>query len=515
MNRLLARMTAFVLVLLLAASVAAAAQSAAGVVFHDIDRDGIRSPNEPGIRGVRVSNGRDITTTDADGRYSISADDDTIIFVIKPRGWMPPLDSNNLPKFYYIHKPNGSPALRYKGVDPTGPMPESVDFPLYPNEEPDRFQMLMLGDTQPYNQQQVYHLNRDIVQELAGVDAAFGVILGDIVGDNLSLYDSLVPAMGLVGIPWFNVKGNHDTNYDGVPDQDLIDETFERVFGPAYYSFEYGPVHFVVLNNPYFVRPTGYEARLNSRQMAFLRSDLRLLPQDQFVVLLMHIPIDQMKDRDQIYRLLEDRPNTLSFSAHTHTHYHLFIGEQQGFNAPKPHHHVVNVTSCGSWWNGWPDDRALPISTMSDGAPNGYSIVTFDVDTYSIKYKAAGRPADYQMRIHAPDLVKAADANATTVYANVFAGSEKSVVDMRLGDSDEWVKMRKVEQKDPHYERLKELQADLKTKGYGSLPNAGNCKHLWCAELPADPAPGVYMLQVRTTDMFGQTYTGRQVIYVE
>lgn len=514
MRKLLTTTTAVLLITALALAAAAAAQFATGVVYHDIDRDGKRGSGEPGIENVRVSNGRSVTTTDAEGRYRLAVDDDTIVFVIKPRGWMTRLDASNVPRFYYIHKPKGSPALRFKGVDPTGPLPKSVDFPLYPNEEPDRFTALILGDTQPGRQEQVYYLNHDVVAELAGADAAFGVILGDIVGDNLSLYDTLVPGVGLTGIPFYYVKGNHDSNYDGAPDQNLIDETFERVFGPPYYSFDYGPVHFVVINNPYFVREQGYEARLGMRQMAFLRSDLRLVPRDQLVVLMMHIPITQMKDQHEVYRLLADRPNTLSFSAHTHTHEHRFVGGEDGWAGPDPHHHVVNVTACGSWWGGWPDELELPHSTMSDGAPNGYSIVTFDNTSYSIRFKAARRPADYQMNIYAPDSVAAADAAKTAVYANVFGGSDKSVVRMRLGDTGEWVTMKRVDEKDPQYERLKQIEGNWKAEGYRGLPNPGVCKHLWRAELPADPAPGAHLINVQETDMFGQVNTGRRVIYI-
>ena len=48
-------------------------------------------------------------STGKGGRYELPIDDDDIIFVIKPRGYMTPVDALNLPRFYYIHKPAGSP----------------------------------------------------------------------------------------------------------------------------------------------------------------------------------------------------------------------------------------------------------------------------------------------------------------------------------------------------------------------------------------------------------------------
>jgi N terminal of Calcineurin-like phosphoesterase len=62
--------------------------------------------------------------TDADGRYTFPIDDESIIFIIKPSGYVVPVDQDLLPRFYYIHQPAASPPnlrLRYRGLDPTGP----------------------------------------------------------------------------------------------------------------------------------------------------------------------------------------------------------------------------------------------------------------------------------------------------------------------------------------------------------------------------------------------------------
>ncbi|MCS6777909.1 MAG: hypothetical protein NZ557_15395, partial [Chthonomonadaceae bacterium] len=193
---------------------------ASGVVFHDRNRNGVRDTGEPGVPGVRVSNQRDVVVTDPEGRYRIPVGDDTILFVIKPRGWMTPTSDTRLPRFYYIHKPAGSPShLRYPGVAPTGPLPASVDFPLYPQREPNRFRVLLFGDTQPRNQQEIDYIAHDVVEGLIGFKAAFGITLGDILFDDLSLFDSLNRTIGLIGIPWYNVLGNHDMNFDAVDDR--------------------------------------------------------------------------------------------------------------------------------------------------------------------------------------------------------------------------------------------------------------------------------------------------------
>lgn len=502
-------------VLLFALIAPAACQDfAQGIVYNDANLNRARDPGEKGIAGVRVSNGRVIVQTDSSGAYRLPVDDDTIIFVTKPRGWMNPVDANNHPKFYYVHKPKGSPPQKYKGVDPTGPLPESVDFPLFKREEPDRFKAIFFGDTQPSSKAAVFTLGHDIVEELVGADAAFGVTLGDVVGDNLALYEDVAAAHGLIGIPWYYVKGNHDTNYDGRPYHHLTAETWARVFGPPYFSFDYGPVHFVVLNNPYYEHDGRYTAELDFRQKLWLRRDLEFVPKDQLIVFMMHIPIHWMLDRAEVFQLFQDRPNTFSISGHTHTLYQVFCGEAHGWKGPQPHHHLINGAACGAWWRGAPDEVGQPHSTGADGTPNGYTIASFDAAAYSFRYKAARRPADYQMNIFAPEEVPSADTGATDVVANVFAGSPMSKIEIKLGDGP-WVEMSRVAEPDPYYLRIKELEDKLtKPLLWRAVQAPGNSAHIWKAKLPAGVPPGTYLIHVRSKDVFGQTDIGRRVIYV-
>jgi hypothetical protein len=163
--------------------------TASGVVFHDRDRDAERDEDEEGIPGVKVSNGREIVATDGDGRYDLPIDDDTILFVINPRGWMTPVNEDNLPRFSFILKPAGSPESRFPGVEPTGPLPDSVDFALRPQAEPEVFLALFFGDTQPRDVKEVEYIAHDVIEPILGeeINASFGVTLGDIVFEDLSV----------------------------------------------------------------------------------------------------------------------------------------------------------------------------------------------------------------------------------------------------------------------------------------------------------------------------------------
>lgn len=479
--------------------------TARGIVFHDLNDNQLRDPGEPGIEGIRVSNGAEIVKTDTDGRYEIPIDDDTILFVIKPRNWATPVNELNLPQFYYIHKPAGSPAdFRFAGVEPTGPLPESVDFPLRKQEEPDKFRAILFGDTQSRNVEEVEYMTHDVIAQVVARDAhgaAFGVTLGDIVFDDLDVFEPHNQAIALIGIPWYNVIGNHDLNFDA-HDDEHSDETFESIYGPSYYSFDYGPTHFMVLDDVTWVGAKDgqrgrYYGGLGERQMEFIRNDLADVPEDQLIVLLMHIPLTGVEDRQELYRLIEQRPAAVSLSAHTHYMEHRLIGEEDGWKGKERHHHIVNVTVCGSWWRGKKDERGIPHATMSDGGPNGYSIMEFDGASYSLQLVPAHRPDSYQMLIHAPEAVTVGEIPTTVVLANVFAASEKDEVFMRVGADSNWKPMEQIRTPDPAYVAEKEREEKLADRDWMDLPSAHATPHMWRGMLPAGLSPGTHLIEIK------------------
>lgn len=497
-------------------------KTAVGYVFDDLNQNRRRDPGEPGIPNVKVSNGRQIVRTDASGKYQISVTDDTIIFVIKPRGWMSPLDRDNLPQFFYIHKPQGSPkTFKFAGVAPTGPLPKSVDFAMNKQDEPNAFKAIMFGDPQPRNVKEVEYIAHDVIEQIIadeGHDASFGVTLGDIVFDDLDVMQPLNQAIALIGIPWYNVIGNHDLNLDA-PNDELSDETFERHYGPSYYSFDHGPTHFLILDDVTWVaahdgQKAHYHAGLGEKQLEFIRNDLAAIPEDQLVVLIMHIPLDGVKDREDLFRLIEQRPATVSLSAHTHYMEHRLLGKENGWKGPERHHHIVNVTVCGSWWRGQPDERGIPHATMSDGAPNGYSIMSFDGSKYGIEFRAAGRPANHQMQIYAPESTTPAELATTVVLANVFGASEFTKCEMRVGDS-KWMSMEQLTMTDPGFLAEAARELALTDRSWTELPRAHATPHMYRAMLPVGLKVGGHRIEIRATERNGRTYTDHRIIWIK
>jgi hypothetical protein len=305
-------------------------------------------------------------------------------------------------------------------------------------------------------------------------------------------------------------------NFEADEDR-LSDETFERVYGPAYYSFDYGKVHFLVLDNVEWSRRDDgrrhYVGNLGKRQLAFVEQDLARVPEDRLVVLSMHIPLNITKDRQNLFRLIEDRPYTISLSGHTHWQAHHFIDKHAGWKGKEPHHHIVNVTVSGSWWRGTKDHRGIPHATMRDGAPNGHSVLTFDGHNATFDFQAAGKPADYQLRVHAPEEVAQAELANTYVYVNVFAGSIKSKVRMRVGPKSKWIELRQTPEKDPWYVAMQQLES--RNKQVQAVNGATVSQHLWKGKLPAKLSSGQHLIEVVTTDMYGREFKGTRIIRVK
>ncbi|GAB3898923.1 calcineurin-like phosphoesterase family protein [Larkinella knui] len=504
------------------AQFAFAQTSAIGTVYNDLNKNRIKDKNETGIANVCVSNGRDVTLTDKSGQWRLPAGDDTGFFVIKPAGYGVPVNADQIPQHYYLHKPNGSPVTKTDGVAPTGPLPGSIDFPLWQQKEENRFSAFLFGDPQVRGITEVNYVMHDVVEECLGTPAKFGISLGDIVADDPNLFAEVNAGIGQIGVPWYTTFGNHDFNR-GATDDRFSDETFERFYGPSSYAFEYGQVAFIVLKNIYFTPDGKYKAHFVESQLDFVRNYLTHVPENKLVVMVMHAPVVICDNRKALFQLIEKRPNLFSVSGHSHTMAHLFVGEKWGWTGAKPHHHFINATVCGSWWAGLKDELGIPHATMNDGAPNGYSMLTFNGNQYSIRFKAARRPADYQMNIYLPDEQPKTAWDTTHVLVNVFAGSPRSKVEMQLAGQTDWIPLQITPLGDPAVATMHRLSPYLDATVDGTkLDNVLGWKmdepeisyHIWRGAMPKNLPTGTHRITVRTTDQFGQTDTAHRIFRV-
>ena len=177
-------------------------------------------------------------------------------------------------------------------------------------------------------------------------------------------------------MPFFYVFGNHDMDTD-VRTNDYSKRSFKERFGPTYYAFDRGKIHYVVLDDVFFLaRSYLYAGYLEERQLRWLEQDLASVPAGSTVVVCLHIPTwscaarrgewgkeqtnKVLNNRRALYKLLEPyRAHILSAHEHYNENY-----------TPVPHvfEHVHAPLSTLFW--------QTPLSM--DGIPAGYAVYEAD-----------------------------------------------------------------------------------------------------------------------------------------
>ncbi|HYC28885.1 MAG TPA: calcineurin-like phosphoesterase C-terminal domain-containing protein, partial [Chitinophagaceae bacterium] len=307
-----------------------------------------------------------------------------------------------------------------------------------------------------------------------------GITVGDIVWDELKLFDEYNKAVAQMNIPFFQCLGNHDMDYRKGGDE-TSDDTFQLTYGPTYYSFNRGQVHYVVMDNVrYLGKERDYDGWVQQNQLDWLQKDLQFVPKDKLIVLCLHIPVHSgTKNRDALYALLEDRQVHI-MSGHTHYNVNALNGNIYEHN---------HGTVCGAWWTG---------AICEDGTPNGYGIYKVKGTDLSWHYQSTGQTADHQMRI----------------YATEYSGTEKQVVVNVWNADPAWKTEYWVDgvSKGP-LEQFEGFDNDAYKSMLGpELPKPRGfaepkkTKHLFKAIIPS----GGKEVKVVVTDRFGKQFTNVQ-----
>jgi hypothetical protein len=340
-------------------------------------------------------------------------------------------------------------------------------------------------------------------------DITFGVTLGDVTGDRPDFFGPVSRVISQIGLPWYNVKGNHDRNYD-TDDHRFSSEAFEAFYGPATYAFNYGRVHFIVLDNIiHSLNDAGraqYTGGLTETQLQFIENDLKQVPTDRLIVLMMHIPIFneggetfRLADRDRLFAALSKFPHTLSVSGHTHYIKQHFFFFYESWKGEQAHHHLNMGAICGDWWKGVVDQYNLPGAMMRDGSPQGYFVLRFTGNKYLYDYRTVHYSAPEQISLY---------VQGDTLYANFFVGNKFSRLRYRINGS-EWQPMEMTFEYDPLFASIRQRWDDTEKLPGKTPSNPAISAHLWKARLKT---PGQCIIEVMATDMHGRTFIEKAVI---
>lgn len=359
-------------------------------IFNPIRVRGRVLSNGQGIRGVAVSDGRMVAQTNSSGEFElISGTDRDFIFVSLPAG-------------YEIQKQANGSASFFQKIDPTK-SEQNISFDLKKSANSDEnHHFLLLSDTQiqdAYEADQLLTVAApDVQKTIAALNDPniFGIGCGDLVFDKLELFKEYNQSIQMYDIPFFQVVGNHDMDFGGRSDATTTG-TFKGHFGPTYYSWNRGEVHYVVLDDVFYLGVgTKYIGHIPEEQLAWLEQDLKLVEKGKTVVVSLHIPsytgaVTRYPDRDtlggtvsnreHLYRMLEGY-NAHLMSGHTHFNDNMISGHV---------YEHCHGTVCGAWWSG-------PI--CFDGTPNGYAIYESKGSELQWKYKGTGLDINEQFRLY-------------------------------------------------------------------------------------------------------------------
>ncbi|MEP6493301.1 MAG: metallophosphoesterase [bacterium] len=266
-----------------AATVVRAQQPAVtGVVFIDANGNGVRDSGEPGVPGVAVSNQDAVVVTDASGAFRLPRGGYGVAFVSVPDGYK-------------------SVGPFWRSVADSAAAP-TLAFPLAPVPKTSEFSFVHASDTHiaPANVERTRRL-RALVDSL---HPSLLLITGDLVRDALRVgeaeatgyYDLFAHETAQFKTPLWTVPGNHE-NFGIERHLSLVSpkhplygrKMYRKYFGPDYYSFTYGGVHFVGLNTV-DIDDLWYYGHVDSLQLAWLARDLANVPQGMPVVTFDHIP---------------------------------------------------------------------------------------------------------------------------------------------------------------------------------------------------------------------------------
>jgi hypothetical protein len=420
-----------------------------------------------GLAGAVISDGYSVVVTDAKGKYSIKPHVNARnIFISTPAG--------------YEFKTSDHIATQYEKLGNRN----QYDFALVPLKQDDsKHHFIIWADPQVKNKTDVAQMLdtsvpdvQQLVKSMGAGALVHGICVGDIVWDNHALFEDYNQAVAHMGIPFFQVLGNHDMDYRKGGDE-TSDQTFADNYGPTYYSFNRGKVHYVVLDDVrYLGKERDYDGYITPHQLDWLKKDLEQVPRENLLIVSVHIPVhNAVKNNTELYALLEPFTNVHIMSGHTHYNKNVVT------NGIYEHNHG---TVCGAWWSG-------PV--CGDGTPNGYGVYKVNGTDLSWYYKATGSDKDYQVSLDIEDLT-----NQKRLLANVWNWDPQWKVEW-WADDKAMGTLASITGYDPQSVRLYKGDKLPAKRSFAEPERTG---HLFIAHFN----PAIKKVKVVATDRFGNKY---------
>ena len=369
-----------------------------------------------GLAGVEVSDGYTHTVTDENGFYWLASEKTNgFVWICLPSGYMPTTGTNPAPGYWAT-------------ISTDKEASEQCNFELRKVDNTNHT-IIFAADLHLANRDSA---NKDMTQfhdgfmtdsqALAasyGLDKTYAIMLGDLTWDRYWYVQRYNPlnyynTVREYPIPMFNVMGNHDNDVYKVGDE-AGEAYYKSVFGPSYYSFNIGEVHYIVLDNIVWRNAGASEGVMGDRtfgknlpkaQYEWLQYDLSLIKDKQKpVVIGVHCPlfgsynaaaevkpvIGGERGTADIVALLAPFKNVHIVSGHTHHTDTMVVSDNL------IEHNIGAVCECW-WWSGKYSGRGI----CADGSPAGFEV--FEVNGTDIKWYYKGTSCDRTEQFRSYDM---------------------------------------------------------------------------------------------------------------
>lgn len=405
-----------------------------------------------GVEGVLVTDGVEITKTNADGHYWLKSNKVyEVVYVILPSGYNVPTQGA-MPKFW-----------AQTSTDTANE--EQHNFELIKANN-DAHTVLVATDIHLTNRN-LYPNDRtqfregfvnELISNYTGKSNVYCLNLGDFahdvhwykndIGWSASLNNH--PSDDISGLPcqFWSTMGNHD--HDGhTPAGEDVDlrasGPFRKMVGPTHVAMNIGKVHYMLLDDIIYLNDfkgsnsandplmgdCNYYADFREDMVKWIEKDLSYISKDTPIVVGLHIPLVNWTGSGRnteflseanwkrFVDLFKDFKDVNFITGHTHQ---TRFRPVPGYGTNMYEHNIGAV--CGVWWSssqrtGGTNSQSGAINLCADGTPSCYYVYEVNGTTRSWYYKYVGQPASKQFKSY--------DMNEVKKYYDTYGPAHKFI----------------------------------------------------------------------------------------
>lgn len=345
------------------------------------------SSGKKGVEGIVVTDGKSFAKTDKHGRFQLMTDgNQKYVYYSLPSGYESPREKG-IPIFYKkIEDQNDTYNFEISKVN----IPQT------------NHTFIVWADPQVIDPEEFKLLDKvveDVNQTKEKYDTYFhGVSCGDMVFDRLNLFGDYKKALSKMDFSFYQVIGNHDLDYTNKTNESAS-QSYQSYFGPDYYSYNVGNIHYVVLNNVfYYGYSYHYMGYLSQQQLDWLTHDLGSVKEGSTIVVALHIPTKYVDsdlhpgmEKRQKNSLINDKAfyqslkgyNVHILAGHSHTQWNTIINDSI--------YEHTHAAASAAWWQG---------EIGLDGTPKGYTVYEVEGDNLKWYFKGVGLTKDDQFKVY-------------------------------------------------------------------------------------------------------------------